>query len=59
MDNAKKSVSTDNNSFVEANQEASAQNEAIGKGKIQKYDEINPEHKSFEDIDEKQSTNDV
>ncbi len=42
-----------------ADYQASAKNEAIGEGKIEKYDEINPNHKAFEDIDEVQSTDDV
>jgi hypothetical protein len=59
MTNDKKPVSTNKNSFVEANQAASAGNEAMGEGQILKYDDINPEHKAFEDIDEVQSTDDV
>lgn len=59
INNDKKISGKDKNSFVEANQEASAKNEAIGEGEIQKYDEINPEHQAFEDIDEVQSTDDV
>ena len=57
MDKDKKTLGRD--SFVEANQEASAKNEAIGEGEIKKYDEINPEHQAFEDIEEVQSTDDV
>lgn len=49
----------DKNSLVETNQEASAKNEAIGEAEIQKYDDINPGHKAFEDVDEVQSTDDV
>jgi hypothetical protein len=59
MEKHHKPLSTDEDSVVEANQEASAKNEAIGEGVIQKYDEINPEHKAFEDIEEVQSTDDV
>lgn len=59
MDKDKKLSGTEKNSFVEANQEASAKNEAIGEDEIQKYGDINPEHKAFEDIDEVQSTDDV
>jgi hypothetical protein len=56
MDKGRKPLETNNDSFVEANQEASAKNESIGEGEILKYDEINPKHKAFEDIE---STDDV
>jgi len=59
MNKDNKSVSTDKNSFVEVNQDASDKNAAIGEGEIKKYDDINPHHKAFEDIDEIQSTDDV
>ncbi len=59
MKNDKKPMSTNKDSDVEANQEASAKNEVTGEGVIQKYDEINPEHKAFEDNEEVQSTDEV
>jgi hypothetical protein len=59
MEKEEKQGSYDKNSFVKENQEASNLNATIGEGDIKKYDDINSDHKAFEDIDEVQSTDDV
>ena len=49
----------DKENQVKANQQASKENEQLGEAAIEGYDDINPEHAAFEDMDEVQSTDDV
>jgi len=58
-DKDKEIFHADKNAFVEGNQKASDINATIGEREIKKYDDINPKHKAYEDIDEVQSTDDV
>lgn len=59
MEKDKETLNPVKNAFVEANQEASDKNSTIGEAEIVKYDDVDPEHKAFEDIEEIQATDDV